>query len=49
MYKGTVIYAFSLYGDETWCHTKSSLSVFNNRVLREILGHQTKYEAAGGT
>lgn len=42
MYKETVIYAFGLYRDETWCHTKSSLSVFNNRVLREILGPQTK-------
>jgi len=49
MYKETVIYAFGLYGDETWCHKKSSLSVCNNRVLREILGPQTKYEAAGET
>lgn len=49
MYKETVIYAFGLYGDETWSHTQSSLSDFNNRVLREMLGPQKKYEAAGET
>ena len=49
MYKERVIYAFGLYRDERLCHTKSSLSVFNNRVLREILGPQTKYEATGET